>query len=191
MSLKWVSVLIFLIIINLLITTVSGVGEHTVDIYETKRTIVFRENQTTKTIYMNGAVNYSGYSSSGDTIHLNASSKVGESSVTPTEVTFYSDGSQEFTLELTINNVHRNGKKGSLVIEGYRQTFNVVYVDTDEAEITIYNYTSPEDDDHNPDKTSNSNANGLFSGILGPLIIVIILLISAIYVILKFRYVKQ
>jgi hypothetical protein len=91
-----------------IVLTISALCDFTVDIYEIGREVIYSENQTSQTIYMNGAVNYTGTSVYPDIIELSSSFDLGESKISPEEVTFQTTGSEEFTVELIIPNNYEN-----------------------------------------------------------------------------------
>ena len=178
--------LLFNLIISLFLTpNVLGIGEFTVDLYEPQKTVTFINNETEITIHMEGIVNYSGYNPSGDTIELSSNSDVGESGVSPEEIVFYSTGSQEFDAHLTISNVHRQGKKGYLDIEGSLQTVGAIIIASDNAEIIIFNTISG--DGNQNDNSSNKKHEDLVYNLISPLIITIAVVLVLVIAFINYK----
>lgn len=188
MHFKMASMFLFnIIIILFIIPNVMGIGEFTVDIYETKKIVTFTGNETITIIYFEGAVNYTGYNPSGDTIELSSSSDVGESGVSPEEIVFYSTASEEFNVELTISNTHRHGKKGDLDVEGSLETISILLIASDNVEIIIFNNSLSEDDDLNNDNSLNINDEDLVNNMIGPIIISIVIVLIMVFTYVKYK----
>lgn len=186
MILKRVSVLLFAFIVFLFINPiVSATGDFTVDIYEIEREVIFSENQASQTIYMDGAVNYSGVSAYGDNIELLCSSDLGESSVTPTQVTFHQTGSQEFTVAIVIPNAYENGTTGGLEVRGTLRQGGITKTTIDYANIVIINHSHTDNDNNNLNNSENNRSDGSLTTIGGILMISIIIIAIIVAVIKK------
>ena len=171
-----VSVISFLMVIVLNVyPSVSAVGDFTVDLYENVGEVTFSEGQQSQIIYFKGAVNYTGYSVSGDTISLSSSSDLGETSISPEEVIFHTTGTEDFTVVLTIPNIYENGTSGTLTVNGlYHQGgTSIGYGETIIVQIINQSYID------------NDNLNGSDNGTQydNPLRFESILLISTIFII--------
>lgn len=180
---KFISLLILINMIILFFNpNVSAVGEFTIDIYDQEKQVIFSDNQTSQTISMDGVVNYNGVSSSGDTIHLSSTSDFGEPNISPDVVTFYETGSQEFTVELTIQNIYTNGRTGNLKVEGSLNKGLVIITSSDEASIAIYNYSNLSNDNLN--NTTNHQTNNMSPGIEYLLLLSIIIIVIMITIVI-------
>jgi hypothetical protein len=150
-------------------------------LYEHEKEIIFSENQTSQTIYLDGVVNYTGISPLGDTIDMFSNFELGETSISPEYMTFYQTGSEEFTVELVTSNIYKNETKGLLDAGGSHQQGGVISTYGVMIEITIINYSS--NSDHNlsnlekPPKDDNLPIGSIF--VIS--IIIIIILIVVIY----------
>jgi hypothetical protein len=170
-------------IIILNIPTTSAVGDYTIEISMNDDKIIFQENQESQTVIIDGFVNYTGASVMGDTVKLSCDFELGESSVSPEEVTFYTTGSEEFTLELIIPNIYENGTRGDLMVvgefdgEGGPNSITVITF------LTIINYTS---ENHvNLTEPENNKKGGnfpVFDNIWMISIIIIIITIIAVII---------
>jgi len=186
MIFRKVSLLLISIIFNLLIfPTVSAPGSFTVDIYEIEREVIFQENEKSKTIEIDGAINYTGVSASGDTIKLFSESDLGESFVSPVQVTFQTTGSEEFTVSLLIDNIYENGTEGFLRVSGVLQTGGLNIETDDFANIKIINYSQIIDDDNYLNNSESNQQNDSSLGSSNILIISIIIIIAIIIIIYK------
>jgi hypothetical protein len=183
-----VSLLLFPMIILLFITPmVSAIGEFTVDIYETEREIIFHGNQGSQTIYMDGIVNYTGVSASGDTIELSSYFDLGESKVSPEEVTFQSTGSEEFTVELIIPNNYENGTIGNLVVTGILQKGSSTIQTSDNAFITLINQSDTNNDNNGFDNSGGHEKDSNFTENNGILMISVITIIVIIIIFIFYK----
>jgi len=189
MIISRVSALLFLIPILLFISpSTSAIGDVTVDIYETEREVHFSDNQTSQTIYMDGIVNYTGFSASGDTIELSTSFNLGESSVYPEQIIFQTTGSEEFTVELIIPNIYENETIGSLLVSAmYHGVASSGSYIPDEARITIINHTDISNDNNNFNNSENHQQDDFPTGITGIFMISIIIIIITIIVIVFYK----
>ncbi len=188
MSIKRVSLLLFsFTILIFIIPNVSATGYFTVEIYEYGREVIFTEDQTTQTIYMEGIVNYTGSSALGDTIELSSTFDLGESSISPENMVFHVSGSEEFNVELIIPNIYENGTNGTLQVKASLQTASSSGGAEDYARIIIINQSSIDDDNNENDfdDSDNQGNNGNFLQnspiIMMTLAIVIIIAIIVIY----------
>lgn len=187
MIIKWVSLLIFPITIILFITpVVTAIGDFTIGINRAIDEEENTANQTSLTIYYYGTVNYTGYSISGDTIYLSSSSDLGESSVSPTEVTFHSTGTEEFTVEFTIQNNYENGTTVNISVSGIFQQGGTTVVKSAQAQIHLSNHSYPDNGD-NLDSL-NSHQNNEASSELSPfLMISLIIIVVGIAITIYYR----
>jgi hypothetical protein len=182
MVIKRVSLVLIPIIINLLIfPTVSAIGDFTVDLYEHEKDIIFSENQTSQTIYLDGVVNYTGISPLGDTIDLFSNFELGEISISPEYMIFYQTGSEEFTVELVTPNIYKNETKGLLDVGGSHQQGGVISSYTVTIYITIINYSSNIDHNQSVLEKPLKDDNLPISSIFMISIIIVIIMIVVIY----------
>lgn len=160
MFIRWTNLLFFPIIIFLFISIpVSAIGDFTVELYEHNKEVIFLEGQTSQTIYIDGVVNYTGVSISGDTIELSSESDIGESNISPTKVIFHTTGSQEFTAELQVSNIYENGTTGSLTVSGTYQQGGTITIKGTDASILIINSSYMDNDDGNSNNSKNHQKN--------------------------------
>ena len=189
MMIKWVSLLLFLISIFLFMTPIaSALGDYTISLDETFTEDDHSENQTSLTIYMYGAVEYTGYSISGDTIFLSSSSDIGKAFVSPQEVTFYSSGGEEFIVELTIQNDYENGTTVNLSVSGIYQQGGTTVVKSAQAQIHLSNHSYPGNND-NSINSENHQKDGALLGFNNILMISLILIITAVAIIIYKKYI--
>ncbi len=197
MILKKINLLLFpIIILIFLIPTVSAPDVFTVEviIYEAEREVIFQENQESQTIHVDGIVNYDGVSALGDTIELSSSFNLGESNISPEEVTFHTTGSEEFTVELIIPNNYENGTTGTLEVQAMWQQGGTTTSTATYAYIIIINQSNTTNSDNggynsNNSKTPQKDGNPL--GIRGILIISIIIIIIAIIVVVIYKKISK
>ncbi len=197
MILKKINLLLFpIIILIFLIPTVSAPDDFTVEviIYETEREVIFQENQESQTIHMDGVVNYDGISAFGDTIELSSSLNLGESNISPEEMTFHTTGSEEFTVELIIPNNYENGTTGTLEVQAMWQQGGTTGSTTAYAYINIINQSNTTNSDnggYNPNNSKPPQKDGNPLGIIGILIISIIIIIIAIIVVVIYKKISK
>jgi len=197
MILKKINLLLYpIIILIFLIPTVSAPDDFTVEviIYETEREVIFQENQESQRIYMDGVVNYDGISAFGDTIELSSSLNLGESNISPEEVTFHTTGSEEFTVELIIHNNYETGTTGTLEVQAMWQQGGTTGSIVAYAYINIINQSNTTNSDNGGNNSNNSKPpqkDGNPLGIRGILIISIIIIIISIIVVVIYKKISK
>jgi hypothetical protein len=188
MIIKRVSLLIYPIITLLfIIPNVSGAGLFTIEIYEYGREVIFSENQTTQTIYMDGIINYTGSSAIGDTIEMSTNFDLGESSITPENVVFHISGSEEFIVELTIPNIYKNGTNGTLHVRGDSLQGTSSITSDDYAGIIIINHSDINNGDNDLNNLNSPQKDDSPTGITGFLMISTIIIIIAMIIIVLYK----
>lgn len=188
MILRRVSLQLISIIFNLLIfSTVSAPGSFTVDIYEIEREVIFQENEKSKTIEMDGVINYSGASASGDTIQLFSQSDMGDTFISPVQVTFQTTGSEEFTVTLIIDNNYENGTEGFLRVSGVLQTGGLNVETDDYANIKIINLSQIIDNDNHLNNSEGNQKNDSALEISSILIISVAIIIIIFIIFIKHK----
>jgi subtilase family serine protease len=170
-----------------IVPNVSGAGLFTIEIYEYGREVIFSENQTTQTIYMDGTINYTGSSVTGDTIELSTNFDLGESSITPENVVFHISGSEEFIVELIIPNIYENGTNGTLQVRGDSLQGTSSITSDDYAGIIIINHSDIDNGDNNLNNLKNHKKDDSTIEITDIFMISTIIIIIAIIIIVIYK----
>ncbi len=187
MQFKMVSVLLIFIMLLNTSSIVSAPGTINVDIYEDEKEVVFQENEGSKTIEMEGAVNFTGYSAIPVVVQLSSEFDLGSSTISPVTVTFHTTGSEEFTVTLRIPNEYENGTTGVLAVSGMAQQGGIVTSVTSYANILLLNYSQQNNDNFNLNNSFNNQGNGNISRIGGLLMISIIIIVILIVAVVIYK----
>lgn len=187
MQFKMVSMLLIFIMLLNISPTVLAPGTINVDIYEDEKEVVFKENEASKTIEMEGAVNFTGYSVIPVVVQLSSEFDLGSSTISPVTVTFHTTGSEEFTVTLMIPNEYENGTIGVLAVSGMAQQGGIVTSVTSYANIVLLNYSQPNNGNQNLNNSEDHKGDDNSSGIGGVLMISIILIVIAIVAVFIYK----
>jgi hypothetical protein len=184
MIIKPVIILISLFsILSFAFPLASAIGDFSISIDEAYTEDGLSENQTSLTIFLYGMVDYTGYSISGDTIFLSSFSDIGETYISPQEVTFHSTGIEEFTVEFTIQNDYENGTIVNISVSGIYQQGGTTVAKSADAQIHLRNHSYPDDGD-DPDSSKIHEKDEALIGSSAFLIISSSLIITTITIII-------
>jgi hypothetical protein len=160
-------------------------GDFEIELYLPAEVII-SDDETYQTIYLDGRVDYTGYSISGDTISLSSTSDHGKTSISPVEITFYSTGIEEFIVELIIQNNYENGTIVNLIVSGTMQQGATTSTGSVGAQIVLGNHSSI-DNGNNLNNSDNYQQDDPPTGIVGIFMISIIIIIIAIIIIVIYK----
>jgi len=187
MHFKIVSMLLIFIMLLNISPIVSAPGTINVDIYEDEKEVVFKGNEESKTIEMEGAVNFTGYSAIPVVVQLSSEFDLGSSTISPVTMTFHTTGSEEFTVTLMIPNEYENGTTGVLAVSGLAQQGGIVTSVTSYANILLLNYSQSGNGNQNLNNSEDHQNGSNFSGIGGLLMISIIVIVIVVVAVIIYK----
>jgi hypothetical protein len=186
MLISRVSAILFLIVFLLIqFPSVLALGDYEIELYMPAEVII-SDDETYLTFYLDGKVDYTGYSVSGDTIFLSSSSDIGETSISPEEVIFHSPGIEEFTLEIIIQNNYENGTTVKFMVTGTSQQGATTITNSVGGQIVLGNHSS-NDNGNNLNNSDNYQQDNPPTGIAHIFMISITIIIITIIIIVIYK----